>query len=426
MAVLRLPASLRPYQVDLLRSVMPEVVAIGAVQTGKSFALACWLLGQAWEWRTHPSWWIAPTYQQANVGYEEIVRIAQESGVIARTWLGKKIQLVNGAVIEFRSWERDENLLGPSVGPMVIDQAEMLTPRAHTIISTRRAATQAPICYGGNAGFRGAELWRIKKLAEVNPTGTMRLMTWGWEEYRDTLKGAARARYEAFIEAEKVRLPTDEFRRMYSAEFLDLGAGLVDLRPVCVNGGDELDPIGLPYEEPWDPDEDCVAGLDLGQIVDYTVLTVIGMKTGRLKAADRFKTLAWRAQAARICKTLSKYSRRIQEARESGLPSRSVSVYVDATGLGSPVGEILEEESAKLAVDLTPVTFTTAKKHRMVTSVQVAVEREEISMPYLLDYVMEAEALERKLTQTGISYGAVKGFHDDCFWSLGLACLGRT
>lgn len=434
-----MPASLRSYQLDLLRSPQPEVVAVGCTQTGKSFVLACWLLGRAWEWGPrYQCWWAAPTYFQAAVGYDEIIRIARESGIVASTRLHKVIRLVNGAQIHFRSWEKDEYLLGPPVGPMVIDQAELLTPRAHSILSTRRSHTLAPICYGANAGFRNSELWRVCKLAELNPTGTMALKTWSWRHYLSTLAGVHAERYEAFIRAEKIRRSREEFERMYEAKFLDVGAGIVNLRPCCTTGGSEIDPVELPYAEPWGDDEEpCVGGLDLGQKVDPTALTVISRKTVRLKAMMTMLGDPYETQAARIVQFLKPYCRVMDESEEeaaaAGRPGkprkrRSLIVYYDATAVGEPVGEMLRKHAKGTGIVFYPQVFTNHSKHEMVTSFQVATEQTPplLEMPWIQQAVSEADTLERKALSVGMRYEAADGFHDDIFWSMAMAVWGLT
>jgi hypothetical protein len=411
-----------------------ELVILGVVQMGKTFALAVWLYAGAWMKPKTLNWWTAPTYSQAEVGFKEIRSHLESSGALARVVESRlRMDLVNGSRIECRSWERDENLLGPSVnGRIVVDQAELLTGRARAIISTRRAATMGPIRYGGNAGAHGSEWWRLTRQAEAAHRGgskEMDFIRWTWRDRYEALKGEGgdeAARYLTFIEAEERNLPSEEFRRLYESDFLTTGAGVLNLLPACKNGGDELHPVELPFSEPWEHNEPCVAGMDLAKERNFTVLSIVGMQSGRLKAMDRFQRMPWEAQMARAVTTLRQYSRTMKESRASGKPAQSIPLYLDATGIGGPVLEVLVRVAAEQAIDCIPIVFDNQKKQAMVAAIQVGVEQETFSMPYIAEAVEEAANLERAGLSTSVKYHAPEGMHDDIVWSLGLALYGRT
>jgi hypothetical protein len=413
-----------------------ELVVLGVVQMGKTFALAVWLYLGAWVKPLSLNWWTAPTYSQAEVGFKEIRSHLEPAGALARVVESRlRLELVNGSTIECRSWERDENLLGPSIdGRIVVDQAELLTGRARSIISTRRAASLAPIWYAGNAGVHGCEFYRLCRQAEAAQRAAskdMGFMRWTWKDRYEALKSAdpiEAARYAAFIDLEKLNQPSEEFARMYESEWLTTGAGVLSLLPACRNGGDELHPVPIPYFEAWEPEEPVVAGLDLAMERNWTVLTVVGMQTGRLKAIDRFHRVAWEAQMDRVVKTLNRYSRTRKAALDSQgkLKASSVPLYMDATGIGGPVLEVLLKATAGSAIDCIPITFDNAKKQAMVAAIQVGVQQETFSMPYIQEAVEEAANLERTGLTSSVRYKAPDGMDDDIVWSLGLALYGKT
>lgn len=424
---------------------MTELVVLGVVQMGKTFALAVWLYLGAWMKPNSLSWWTAPTYSQCEVGFREMRTHLEPAGALAKATESRlRLDLVNGARIECRSWERDENLLGPSIdGRIVVDQAELLTGRARSIISTRRAASLAPIWYAGNAGVHGSEFYRLVRQAEAAQRAGSRDMgfiRWTWQDrYQAMLEVQPdeAVRYLNFIELEKLNLPSEEFARLYESEFLSTGAGVLSLVPACRNKAwdgkawqesDELHPTSLPYAEPWDPEEPCVAGLDLAMERNWTVLTVVGTITGRLKAIDRFHRMAWEAQMARVSQTLMRYSRTIKAAQDSkgNLRSQGVPLYMDATGIGGPVLEVLMRAANGTAIDIFPVVFDNSKKQAMVAAIQVGVQQETFSMPYIAEAVDEAANLERRGLTSSVQYKAPEGMNDDIVWSLGLALYGKT
>lgn len=413
---------------------MNELVLLGVVQMGKTFALAVWLYSYAWCRPGSLNWWTAPTYSQAEVGFKEMRTHLEETGAIARAAESRlRLDLANGSRVECRSWERDENLLGPSVdGGIVVDQAELLTGRARAIISTRRAASLGPIRYGGNAGMHGSEFYRLTRQAEkAQREGGARMgfLRWTWLDRLAALEQsdpAEAARYRTFIDGERLNLASEEFARLYESEFMSTGAGVLDLIPACKNGGDELQPVRLPFFEPWDPQEPCVAGLDLAKERNFSVLSVVGMHTGRLKAMDRFQRMPWESQMARVVSTLRRYSRTAKEAREANLQSNPIQLYLDATGIGGPVLELLVKGTMDAAIDCVPITFDNLKKQAMVAAIQVGVQQDSFSMPYIAEAVDEAANLERTGLTSTVRYSAPDGMHDDIVWSLGLALYGRA
>ena len=431
MAVLR-PPPLWEYQRAVVEAQVTELVLLGVVQMGKTFALAVWLYMGAFMKSNSLNWWAAPTYSQAEVGFREMRTHLERSGALARITESRlRLDLVNGSRIECRSWERDENLLGAAVDRIAVDQAELLTPRARAILSTRRAATLGPMFFSGNAGIHGSEFWRLCKQAEQAVqagSADMGFIRWRWQDRYAALLGedaAAAEAYRAFIDSERRNLPSDEFSRLYEGEFLAMGAGVLDLTPVCVNGGDAIHPVSLPFIEPWDEEKDgpIIGGLDLGNRQSWTVLSLFGRRSGRLKAMLRFREAAWEVQAARVIECAKAYGR----ARDDHGKKRStVVVFFDQTGVGGPVAEVLQRASVNTAVRLSGVVFNSDNKQDMVQALQLETEQRTISMPYIAEAVDEAANLERTALATSVRYKAPDGFNDDTVWSMGLALHGKA
>lgn len=269
---------LHPYQEKLVTSPAQELVVVSCTQVGKTVACGGWLTAQAW---THPltlSWWCAPTYKQAKVGYDTMKQLCVSAGLLMPGGRGYSdgdmvLRLLNGSIIECRSWERDENLQGPSVHFIVVDEAGLLTPSARGIISSRRSATLGPIRYIGNPGMTGSEFWLLCQQAiegKASPDPDERahweFMRWTWEDRHASLKAinapAAEA-YRRFIESERRSLPPEEFKRLYDADWAT---------PEGAIFASILDKIAVlaPSDEPH-PGHPYVCGWDIGLQSDYTV-----------------------------------------------------------------------------------------------------------------------------------------------------------
>lgn len=122
---------------------------------------------------------------------------------------------------------------------------------------------------------------------------------------------------------------------------------------------------------------------------------------------------------------------------------RLISIYVDATGVGRPVVDILREALRDYRVSLTAVTFVHGElcdvsphkregklgKAHLVSRLQALFQTNRIQIPRKLKYAreMKDELLdyEIKVSEEGKdTYGAFKvGAHDDLVTALGLAVL---
>jgi hypothetical protein len=369
------------------------------------------------------NWWVAPTKKQCKTGYRIIKSLAGRAGVLRSYKDGDlNIVLVNGTEIDFRSWEVEENLSGESIYACVVDEAGQLTPLARSIISTRRSAKLGPIRYIGNATIELSELWRLARQAQSDAHPSIHFMKWTWKHRARALTGAARRAYIRFIIDEYKNMSREDFRRLYCAEFLQLGTGVLDFRPISVNGGSEDEPVKLPFMEPWDFEVDgrCVAGLDLGQKQDWTVVTVWGRKSGRLKAMGRYRHARWEVQVERVFTMLEKYCI-AKTDHEAGVRRQSLQVFYDANSIGGPVGELLQKRSIGTGVVVHGVHFSSESKQEMISATQLEIEQATISAPFIKELVNEADTLERTVLSSSIRYRHAKGFNDDTIWSAGLA-----
>jgi hypothetical protein len=431
-AILELPP-LYQYQHDLVHSPSKRGVVVSAPQIGKTFSVAAWQVRHAWALPGRLSWWAAPTHDQTEFGFDALVQIleavsdSQGRNAIASKGRSapRRLVLRNGHRIDFRSWEREDNLGGAPVWTLVVDEAQELTRRAHSNLAARQAHTMGPSRYIGNADHVASEWWRICKAAEESGSYFQR---WTWKDRIAYLAGAERQAYSEFLDGEREK-GMEDFERLYEAKFLTLGTGVLNLRPACTLGGSAMEPVELPYFAAWDGKSECIAGLDLGEHVDYTVLSVVELETGRLLAMDRFRRVGgWAVQVARAMASCRRYCRTKKSALETGggrIDSRTLSVYVDATMLGGPVAEMLEAAAENDPIDFVPVVFDQGKKAAMIRYLQAAsVEGGLLKMPYIAEAVDEADMLERVPLARGVSYRGTQGSHDDVIWSLGLALYG--
>ncbi len=169
-------------------------------------------------------------------------------------------------------------------------------------------------------------------------------------------------------------------------------------------------------------------GIDLGQAFDYTAFAILEERRLRhydLRHVERHRDVPYTAIVERIRELVSRLG-------------GHVSLAVDATGVGRPVVDMLEE--ANLGADLYAVTLTggdavqrdgrkiRVPKRDVVSSVASVLQTGRLRMPRTLagGAVLERELLRfrAKITLAGHdTYEAWRGAdHDDLVLAVALAC----
>lgn len=139
-----------------------------------------------------------------------------------------------------------------------------------------------------------------------------------------------------------------------------------------------------------------VAGLDWGQMQDYTSISVFCVDCMREVLLDRWRRLRWQDQRERVKTIYAQWGIR--------------PVLAEINSIGKPNVEALEDEG--LAVEY--FETTQISKAQVVQSLALAFER--LEGRWLRDPVGKAElqSFEGRVSQNGrISYGAAEGSHDD-------------
>jgi phage FluMu gp28-like protein len=153
-----------------------------------------------------------------------------------------------------------------------------------------------------------------------------------------------------------------------------------------------------------DPDGSYVMGVDLAKSSDYTVLTVMDMRTNSVVYWERFNEIDWNLQKARI----EAVARRYNDAR----------VIIDSTGVGDPIVEDLKR--AGLMID--DVKLNNLSKDKLITKAVIFVEQRLCRIPDIDELVNELDAYAFTRSDGGVfKYSAPSGLHDDAVISFALA-----
>lgn len=212
---------------------------------------------------------------------------------------------------------------------------------------------------------------------------------------------------DILTELEKT-VPVLLFEQEYLAKFVT-DAGIVFRR---------LDDIIVPQKDILSdavPGHYYIMGVDLAEMEDYTVMTVLDTTTGNIVHQDRFKGREYPLQKKQILAKAERYN--------------NARIILDTSGLGRPVYEDL----LQAGVFVEDFTFTGKSKEELLGGLIVNVEEKYIripDIPVLVDEMRAYEYLYRNpktgLPYKNIKYGAPAGYHDDCVDSLALAVWGFT
>lgn len=151
-----------------------------------------------------------------------------------------------------------------------------------------------------------------------------------------------------------------------------------------------------------------VAGIDLGQRRDATVIAIMDCDTHELVYLDRFVGVEWTLQRERIKAIYAAWQ-----------PLMMVCEI-------NSVGSVIFEDLARAGLPVEAFSTTASSKPPLIESLALAFERNEIRIIDSPILIGELESYERIVSATtGRSqYSAPSGLHDDCVIALALSWYG--
>lgn len=332
------------------------------------------------------AWWVAPTYPVASVGWRLIHRMARQvPGAVIRQG-DRMATFPNGGEIQVRSADNPDSLRGEGLDFVVMDECAFIQEDAwlealRPALSDRKGRAMFISTPKGRNWF-----WRLWQKCLDDTDHEWR----GWQlptsdnPYIDP----------AEIEAARRGLPERIFAQEYLAEFLD-DAGGVFRR---VMDAATLSPLSRP-----EPGRAYVAGVDVADAADFTVISIMDAKTRQQVYLDRFNRVGYEALEDRIHAAYQRWN--IQ------------TIVIEDNSIGQPVIDHLRRRGMRIV----PFHTSTVSKMPLIQSLQSAFEHGALRI--LNDPIQtgELQAYESKRTASGFSYSAPEGMHDDTVMALALA-----
>lgn len=330
--------------------------------------------------------------------------VSTKSGPVLKWW--------NGSVVYFRSAAAPESIVSKGFNLIIIDEAALIEEKVFTqqIIGTAR---KAGITIFIITTPRGKGHWTYRMFVKGQDANDKLHISFQQPYTRNP--------YYNKTQAELLKsLPEWLYRQEYLAEFIEDGSSVFKGIHTVVVG----DRITFPDQtQMWSTaitditikgydgeyilkteDRRFVVGLDLAKSVDYTVLWVMDLDTGKTVYYRRFNK--------------TDYKEVLKIAAEVCTKFNNAELIFDATGVGSGLSDMM----INYGITANPYVFTNESKNDLINTLALSIEHQEIEIPNIQTVVNEMSIYTYTLTRTNkISYNAPAGSHDDIVCALALA-----
>ena len=338
-------------------------------------------------------WHIFPTYGEAKDSVWRdpamLFDIIPEQLIARKNETELVVYLKNGSLIQLKGADDPDALRGPNPMGIVFDEFDKQKIDAWYVLEPILRAN------GGWAWFIGT------------PIGKQNLFTFynrGQKEDREWKSWILRASESGIIPYEDLENSKEElkgkqgwFEQEYECAFNEAAGNVF-------RGVRE---IMLTKPKPPERDHFYVMGVDLAKVKDWTVLRVYDRDTNCLVYKDRFQTLEWPFQKAKIATVAKHYNNAL--------------AVIDATGVGDPICDDL----IRAGVGVIPFKISQITKKDIIEKLSTWIETRRIKFlmekfdPEMLDdydnFTYDVGPLGK------IRYGAREGKHDDVVMADALA-----
>lgn len=347
----------------------------------------------------HPAGWFAPEYKYLLPAWEECKR--RLAPITKRTSEQQKlIELHTGGTIEFWSMSDEDAGRSRKYKRVVMDESAMVL-NLESIYNNAIRPTLSDLI--GDAWMlstpKGMNFFRRRW--DLGQKGGDKYSSWTMPTSTNPYIAASE------IAEAKAELPERVFRQEFLAEFLEDAGGVFTgvrdaINPVApVRRGDALILAGQ-HVGPF------VMGVDLARYNDFTVISVVD-STGKQIFFLRLQGMPWERQCDQIEKVAKIFP--------------SVTIVVDATGMGDPVAEMLINRGLMV----TPYKISATSKKALIDNLAMRIERKEALLLDVDEQTRELVAYEYQRTPSGrFTTNAPEGMHDDTVIALGLCYVNAV
>lgn len=409
-----------PEQASILSAVEDELDVTCGRRFGKSKLAKAWITGlhpgATWGAVHTPGgrfWYVAPTLRPvARDAYRELKK---SLGTLVKHKNDSDLELTlfNDAVIEFKSAENPDNLLGPGLDGLVLDEKGVISAHTWDTVLSPMLADPPERCRRRvlRVGTpRGKKHWTYREhvLGLEGPHGVggrraFQFPTW------------CRPGMQAFCDRQRKIRPANAYDQEYGAIFLDSAAGFFQKIPEAHDG----------KPAPTGPEKGAsyTAGMDFAHTDDWNTVAVVqaSPKPSRIAALERFGRAPWPATKGRGVAVFRKWN--------------VVNAMIDATPGGAP-GEVTIEAFRPEWSRLEGFDFREhGSREDLLANLAIMLETGELTLPGTYEnpafpvLTAELEAFEYEILPSGRPRAKAKrGMNDDAVMgaALGAWCAKRA
>lgn len=319
--------------------------------------------------------WVSPVYKQAKKVFEDVESAFGDAGgvFLHKNKTDLTFTLASGSTIQFFSSERYDNIRGFTFDYLICDEFAFMDSEAWTEVLRATVLVKGKKVLLISTPKGKNHFWQLHSLDGENPQYKAFTMT----SYDNPIIDPKE------IDDARATLPDHVFRQEYLAEFIDGGAGLFN---------------DLNMVEPSKQGTKFFAGVDVGRVDDYTVLSVLN-EFGEQVFIDRWRHDTWSNIARKVADKINEYN---------------CATYVEVNSIGDAVMEVIGT-FVKNKQNIHPFVTTGKSKNDAIEQMAVANQTKEISFRPVdwLRKEFEVFSFEFNAKSRSLRYGAPSGFHDD-------------
>jgi phage FluMu gp28-like protein len=401
-----------PYQEKVLTDRSKRIAVRMSRQAGKTTTIA---VRGIWYSATHPrtlSLIVAPSLRQSMIMMDRVQGFLYGMKPQERKAIVGKMQRTT---IWFRNASQmvalpcSPNLLrGYTAHQVLADEAAFFRDDEiifYNILYPMLATTNGTLIASSTPWATKSVFYQMCKDQKLEKIWSRHHVTW-----RDVV--AAGLMTQDFIDEMQTVSPPERFIREFDAEFSeDVDAYLPrELIVSCIwtDTWHDLNPRQIYYPFESTPRGRFSVGIDLGEIHDHSVLSVVERWNNRigLVHCHQFPLKTPYATVIGYTKALCD---RFQEVEK---------VLVDATR----ESYVVKDMQAAGITQVTPVIFSMQSKMEMAKYFKEQMQLKTFALPYDPDVIAELNVEKYELTKDGnVKFNHDEGTHDDRFWSIALA-----
>jgi hypothetical protein len=366
-------------QLKIHNSINNEPYKYYVLNIGRQFGKSLLGLNQALHWFFNiPNCkigWVSPVYKQCKKVFKDIDNAFANNQNVFKDKNKTDLYLIghNNASINFYSAESYDSARGETFDFLIMDEFAFQPEEAWTEV------------------FRATVLVRGQKVIFLStPKGKNHFhKLHALSGVNDNYKSFTMTSYDnpiiipSEIDDAKLTLPEHVFRQEYLAEFIDGGSGIFK------------DPniIDKPNRT-----NRCYAGVDIGRMDDYTVITVYN-ELGQMIYIERWRMDNWANISRAVAEVINTFD---------------CMTLIEVNGLGDAVYEQIQN-NVRNKNNVNPFVTTSKSKQNIIEQISVANQNKEVSfLPHdWLIKELDIFTFVYNPQTRNIKYSAPNGFHDD-------------